>query len=137
MNWSAQLILAIVSAAFSVLLTAIVSYIAWRMRGVLSDINDNTEFRRMMTGSERYERDGGELREIDSQFDRMRVKRQREHEEVREHLDELSEGMAYLTEFVRRLGRAFNRSDLDESVTEPEEFEPPSRWRRGRSEEDD
>jgi hypothetical protein len=137
MSWSIQLIVAAISALFSVILTAIVSYLAWRGRGVLGDIDKNSSFRRLMTGEETYERDSGELQRIDAQFNRLRAEQEREHAEVREDLVELKEEIQYLTEFVRRIGRAINRSDIDETVQDPEGKTSPGFYRTGSSDTND
>lgn len=134
MSIGAELIVASISAAFSVLLTGIVGYIAWRGEGVLREIERNSSFRRYMAGEDGFERDGGELDAINARFDELRAERQQEHAEVRQQLNEIEEGMGYLSEFVRRLGRAFNASDLDETVREPEEQDPPGFYRGGGSE---
>lgn len=127
MSPSAQLIAAVVSAIFSVLLTAIVGYIAWRGRNIFTEIDKNSKFRRYMVGQENFERDDGELDEIDAQFRRMRAEQSREHREVRDRLEEIEEGMGYITEFVRRIGRAINRSELDHIIEEPD-HSVPDRW---------
>jgi len=134
MSIGPELIVASISAAFSVLLTAIVSYIAWRGESHLSEVERNTQFRRFMTGAETLERDKGQLSEINERFDEMRAERKQEHAETREQLEEIEERMAYLTQFVRNIGSAINRSDLDDGVSEPEEFDRPRTWRGGSSE---
>jgi len=129
MSLSAQVILAAISAGFSVILTGIVAYISWRGKGVLREHEKNTKFREFMLGQEEFERSEGELREINERFDEMRSERQREHAETREQLQEIEEGMAYLTQFVRNMAGEINRSDLDGTVSEPEEFDLPGTWR--------
>jgi len=134
MSIGPELIVASISAAFSVLLTGIVSYIAWRGKGFLGEVERNTQFRRFMTGAETLERDKGQLSEINQRFDEMQAERKQEHAETREQLEEIEERVAYLTQFVRNIGSAINRSDLDDEVSEPEEFDRPRTWRGGSSE---
>lgn len=134
MSIGIELVVASISALFSVLLTAIVSYIAWRGKGHLSEVERNTQFRRYMTGAETLERDDGELEQINTRFDELREERQREHRETHEQLEEIEEGMAYLTQFVKNIAGAINRSDLDDTISEPEEFDRPGTWRGGSSE---
>jgi TolA-binding protein len=134
MSIGPELIIASISAAFSVLLTAIVSYIAWRGKDHIREVERNTQFRRFMTGAETLERDKGQLSEINERFDEMRAERKQEHAETREQLEEIEERMAYLTQFIRNIGSAINRSDLDDGVYEPEEFDRPKTWRGGSSE---
>jgi len=131
MTVGADIIVASISALFSVIMTGILSYIAWRGKGTLGEINKNTKFRRLMVGDEEFERDEGELEQIEAQFERMRAERQQEHAETREKLEEIEEGMGYLTQFVRNIASAFNRSDLDDTIEEPEEYDRPGTWRGG------
>jgi len=130
----ADIIVASISALFSVIMTAILSYIAYVGRGTMAEINKNTQFRQLMVGSEEFDRDEGELDAIDEQFRRMRAKRQREHSETSEKLDDIEEGMAYLTQYVRNISGAINRSELDNTIEEPEEFDRPGTWRSGEPE---
>jgi len=131
MSIGVELIVASISAIFSVLLTAIVSYIAWRGKGHLSEVERNTQFRRYMTGADSLERDDGELEQIETRFDEMRAERQQEHRETHEQLEEIEEGMGYLTQFVKNIASAINRSQIDEAVSEPDEFDRPGTWRGG------
>jgi len=131
MTIGADIIVAGISALFSVIMTGILSYIAWRSKGTLGEINKNTKFRRLMVGDEEFERDEGELEQIEAQFDRMRAERQQEHAETREKLEEIEEGMGYLTQFVKNIASAINRSQIDEAVSEPDEFDRPGTWRGG------
>lgn len=137
MSIGADIILAGISAIFSGLMTAILSLIAWKGKGTLGEINKNTKFRRLMVGDEEFERDEGELEQIEAQFDRMRAERQQEHAETREKLEEIEEGMGYLTQFVRNIASAFNRSELDDTISEPDEYDRPGTWRGGSPEESD
>jgi hypothetical protein len=134
MNIGPELIVASISAGFSVLLTAIVSYIAWRGKGHIREVERNTQFRRFMDGSEMLDRDDGQLSVINGRFDEMRAERQQEHAETREKLEEIEEGMAYLTQFVRNIAGAVNRSNLNNTVSEPEEFDRAETWRNSPSE---
>jgi biopolymer transport protein ExbB/TolQ len=141
MTIGAELIVASISALFSILLTGIVSYIAWKGKGVGREIEKNTQFRQFMTGAESLERDDGELENIDEQFAELRAERQemraemqQSHRETSEQLSEIEEGMAYLTQFVRNIAGAINRSDLDDTIEEPDEYDRPGTWRGGSSE---
>ena len=137
MTIGADIILAGISAIFSGLMTAILSVAVWKGKGTLEEINKNTKFRRLMVGDEEFERDEGELEQIEARFDQMRAERQQQHAETRQKLEEIDEGMGYLTAFVQNIASAFNRSDLDDTISEPEEFERPGTWRGGSSEASD
>lgn len=110
---SIELILAGVSAFFSVVLTAVVGIIGWYFRKyVLSEVEENSAFRRYLMGEGKIEESKGRINDFERRFDRIENKMDTEHSEVRERL-------VYLTMFVETLYSAVNR-ELDADVDPPD-----------------
>lgn len=79
-----ELAISVISAAASVILTGLISVIAWYLRGEYREHKKNTAVRRYLVGDSSLEEveDDGEIEEIDTKIDRLQDEVEAQHEIV-------------------------------------------------------
>lgn len=111
MSFGLEIILALISAIFSVVLAAVVSVFVWYFRKyVLSEIERNSEFRRYAGGVDAYENDGGKLETLAELSEEMRD----QHQDANRRLD-------FLVAYVRSMGDAIRQSGIEFEEPDPED----------------
>lgn len=112
MTLGLELVSAIVSAVASVFAAGILAFATWYIRKyVIVEVEKNSSMRRYIVGEEGFD-DDGELDKVRGRIDESEQERKREHREVSQQLE-------FVSEYVKRIASAVNR-ELGTEVRNPE-----------------